>query len=94
MAYTTTEGVPVTPVAIIEMTGNLAIGRYTTMMDYDVNGNLVYIGISRAGWTTADPQWFIKKLTWSGNNLASMTCASGDINFNKIWDQRSSYTYS
>ena len=94
MAYTTADGVPVTPVAVIEMSGNLAIGRYTTMMDYDVNGNLVYIGIGRAGWTVDDPQWFIKKLVYSGNNLISMQCANGSINFDKVWTARSGYTYS
>lgn len=94
MAYTTAEGMPVTPVAVIEMTGNLAIGRYTTLFDYDVNGNLVYIGIATAGRATTEASWFIKKLAYSGNNLSGIACASGQITFDKVWDNRATYTYS
>jgi len=94
MAYTTSDGIPVTPVAVIEMTGNLAIGRYTTKFDYDVNGNLVYIGIAPAGKATSDTQWFIKQLSYSGSNLANIGCANGQIAFDKIWDNRASYTYT
>ena len=94
MSYTTKEGVPVTPVAVIEMTGNLAIGRYTTLFDYDVNGNLVYIGIAPAGQPTSAAQWFIKQLTYTSGNLSGIGCANGQITFDKIWDNRASYTYS
>jgi hypothetical protein len=94
MAYTTEEGVPVTPVAVIEMSGNMAIGRYTTKIDYDANGNPIYIGIARGGSATSDTKWFLKKLVYSGNNLTDMQCANGEISFNKTWDGRSGYVYS
>jgi hypothetical protein len=94
MSYTTKDGVPVTPVAVIEMTGNLAIGRYTTKLEYDVNGNLVYIGIAASGTLTSQPLWFIKKLIWSGTSLTDMQCANGQITFDKTWDLRSTYNYS
>jgi hypothetical protein len=94
MAYVTEEGVPVTAVAIVEMTGNLAIGRYTTKIDYDANGNPIYIGIARGGSATSDTKWFLKKLIYSGNNLTDMQCAQGEISFDKQWDLRSTYGYS
>jgi hypothetical protein len=94
MAYTTKDGQPVTPVAVIEMTGNLAIGRYTTLFDYDVNGNLTYVGIAAAGSPTNAPQWFIKQLNYTGGSLVSILTAQGQITFDKIWDNRASYSYS
>ena len=94
MSYTTAEGVPVTPVAVIEMNGNLSIGRFTTKFDYDVNGNLVYIGIARGGSLTSDPKWFIKQLNYSGSSLAGIACANGSIDFTAVWDNRATYSYS
>jgi hypothetical protein len=94
VAYTTKDGVPVMPVAVIEMTGNLAIGRYTTLFDYDVNGNLVYIGIAPAGTATSSPNWFIKQLNYTSGSLVSILTANGQITFDKVWDNRASYSYS
>ena len=67
--------------------------------DYDVNNNLIYAGFSIPGTAKSVAAWQIRKLTYdASNNLLSVTWpqfntfASRDYNF--VWDNRASYTYS
>lgn len=56
--------------------------------------NLVeYIGIASVATGTGTAGWAIAKLTYSGNNVVSKTWASGTADFDKIWDDRATYTY-
>lgn len=59
-------------------------------------GNLVlYAGRADPGATSSEAKWQIYKLTYDGNdNVTDIKWASGDLLFNKIWDNRASYIYS
>jgi hypothetical protein len=65
--------------------------------DYS-GSNLIYAGFAIQGSSESDRVWQIKKLTYSGANLVSVTWpeyngkASTDYNF--AWADRASYTYS
>lgn len=61
---------------------------------YDSSGNLEYIGKAGAGTPTSDANWQIKKLTYTSGNLTAILLADGNENFDNVWDQRSSYSYS
>ena len=68
---------------------------YTRRVDPDVNGNPVYIGRATVGSLTSVAVWQIMKSTFDvNNNLLSTLWADGDTNFNNIWDNRVSLTYS
>jgi hypothetical protein len=68
--------------------------------DYGMGTNLLYKGLARPGADTSDAVWQIALLTYDmSNNLTSITwpqngngVASSDFQF--IWDDRASYTYS
>jgi len=60
--------------------------------------NLIYAGSARPGVPTSVAKWQIKKLTYSGSNVISVTWpanASGvaSSNFEFVWDDRATYTY-
>lgn len=65
---------------------------------YDGSDNLIYAGFAIPGTATSARNWQIRKLTYSGTNLTSVTWpqinskASTDYIF--VWDDRASYTYS
>lgn len=66
--------------------------------EYDGNNNLIYAGFAPVGSSTSVATWQIKKLTYTGTNLTSVTWpelnskASTDYEFS--WDDRATYTYS
>jgi hypothetical protein len=69
--------------------------------EYDGSNNLIYAGFALPGTSTSAPSWQIRKLTYSGTNLISVTwpqfpyaggIASRDYKF--VWADRASYTYS
>lgn len=59
----------------------------------ETEGSVVYKGYAQPGTSTGTPQWAIQKVTNTGGNL-SYQWASGTRNFDKLWDNRRSYTYS
>lgn len=70
--------------------------QYTLRLDDTTNPLYTYIGESIPGTPTSDPGWRIKRMTnadttilWA--KLGSETISSAE--FNKIWDNRVSYTY-
>ena len=66
--------------------------------EYDGSNNLIYAGFAIQGTLNSAMQWQIKKFTYTGTNLTSVTwpqyngMATTDYNF--VWDDRASYTYS
>lgn len=69
-------------------------------MDYDINGNIIFIGIAtNLVWDqglqayrsirTSDPPWTIKKLTYVGSSVVSIQSLE-----NAIWDNRASLGWS
>ncbi len=55
----------------------------------------VYIAVARPGAREADPEWQIKKLTYDASgNIISITFAGGSNDYNKVYLNWASYTYS
>lgn len=69
--------------------------NYTTLIDYASGANPVYIGKAQIGSATSASSWAIKKLTYDGNdNPTSIKWADGTETFNKVWDDRTGFTYT
>ncbi len=80
---------------------NLVQGTYGDKAfrgDYDVNDNLIYAGFAIPGSSTGDRVWQIKKLTYTDNNLVSITwpeiSSKASTSYSFEWDDRTLYTYS
>jgi hypothetical protein len=74
---------------------------YTTFRGDAAGGTqLVYVGFARPGALTSNPVWQIRKLTYDVNgNVITMeypqnTSADALAEFEFIWDNRTTYTYS
>ena len=66
----------------------------TKKIEY-TSGNAIYIGYALPGTATSAEGWAIKKLTYDANNdVTDIKWASGNIAFDKEWDERATYTYS
>ena len=64
-------------------------------IDYSGGSNPIYIGIASPGTATSENKWQIKKLTFDGNNnITSIAYAGGAPDFNQIYDDRASLSYS
>lgn len=59
------------------------------------SGNPEYIGYAPPGTATSAALWHIRKVVYSGSTttILSVKHADGTPAFNKIWDNRASYTY-
>lgn len=66
---------------------------YTTAIEFS-GANPVYVGEAVAGSAKSGSLWRIKKITYSGSNPIDVQYADGVSTFNKIWDNRASYSYS
>lgn len=67
----------------------------TTRIDYDVDNNPIYIGKTfKAGVVASDDDWQIQKLTWVSGNCTLIERANGNDNFNQVWNDRATLTYS
>lgn len=53
----------------------------------------IYIGEAEPGTLKASTGWRIKKITYSGDDATDIQWAGGNRNMDKIWDNRTSYTY-
>lgn len=58
----------------------------------DVGGTVLYVGEATAGSATSSGVWRIKKITFTGDDIAIQWAASGA--FSLVWDNRLSYTYN
>lgn len=67
--------------------------KLTVKMEYS-GSNPIYIGEAKPGTATSSAGWRIRKLTYSGENVTDIEWADGDIEFNNIWDNRDSLSYS
>lgn len=68
---------------------------YTTALEYDGSNNPIYVGHTLQGSLKSALAWQIRKLTFDGsNNLTDIKFANGSLNFDMIWDNRATFTYS
>jgi len=56
--------------------------------------NLLYLGEAPPGSATSAAAWRIQKYTYSGSNLTDTQYADGDEEFDNVWDDRASLSYS
>lgn len=59
----------------------------------DIDSNNTIIGYAVVGSATSSPVWRIQKLSTSGS-ITSVTWADGNFNFDNVWDNRNSLSYS
>ena len=60
----------------------------------DANGDPEYVGEAQPGTATSSSHWRIKKITYSNRKATQVNWASGTKEFDKVWDNRTTYTYS
>jgi len=71
------------------------IADIITYLSYDANLNVEYIGKATAGSVAADETWQITKLVYDANqNITQVLYASGNKKFDKVWNDRTTYSYS
>jgi hypothetical protein len=66
---------------------------YSKRTDF-IGEDVIYKGEAAVGSLTSAASWRIRKLTISPDGDVSETWASGNANFDKIWDNRVSLVYS
>ena len=66
---------------------------YATRIDF-VNSTTMYKGEAAVGTTDADSVWRISKYAFAGDGDVGITWASGNDNFDKVWNNRASLSYS
>lgn len=59
----------------------------------DVEGAYTYVGEALPGTTTSEAKWRIKRIEEIGDDY-NILWASGTAEFDKIWDNRASFSYS
>ena len=59
----------------------------------DASSTVTYVGLADPGSATSAAVWQIKKLTTSGS-VTTVTLADGNSNFDNVWDNRASLSYS
>ena len=64
-----------------------------TKMDYLGGANPIYIGESVPGTSPATARWRIQMHTYTGTTLTIIAWANGSKKFDKVWDDRTTYTY-
>jgi hypothetical protein len=65
---------------------------YKTEVD-EVSSSVTYVGIAAPGTATSAASWQIKKITTTGADI-EIIFADGNSNFDNVWDDRASLTYS
>lgn len=80
----------------VDAAGNIIQGDkpYTTLLDYNGGNAPVYVGEAAPGSATSAAAWKIKRLSYSGDNLTAVEWADGDTQYDNIWDNRASISYS
>lgn len=77
----------------IELPSDLEM-PYAQQVDF-VNDNVIYKGWADTGTTTSTPAWRIQKITFVGTDEdVVIEWADGNGNFDNVWDNRASLTYT
>ena len=70
-----------------------AVAMQAEQVSYTANNLPEYIGVSKVGVGTGESGWAIAKLEYDGTKMVSKTWGSGSAAYDKIWNDRASYTY-
>jgi hypothetical protein len=75
-------------------------GEVAIRAQNDANGNVLYLGIAKAGTLDAEDKWQISFFAWDANNsITSQTWPQNDegnasTEYEFVWDDRLTYTFS
>lgn len=73
----------------------MASQDYATQLDQDaITPTVAYFGRAVPGSLTSAAVWQIKKLDFGVDGDVAVTWADGDADFNNVWDNRASLSYS
>ncbi len=83
---------------IVDIINNIKIElemQYDKLIDEQVSGSttFTYIGEANPGGVRSNAEWRIKRIAEYANNLTVSVWASNNENFDKIWDDRTTYIY-
>jgi len=67
---------------------------YQQRFAYDTDNQLQYVGLALGGTITSAASWQIREFSYVASNLVSILLADGDLEFDNIWDDRASLSYS
>lgn len=74
------------------ISGTVVSPSYSKQYD-EVSSSLAYLGTASAGTSNSSALWQIQKLSFTGNSV-SITWADGNANFDNVWNNRASLSYS
>ncbi len=57
-------------------------------------GDLIYLGIAHPGTASSEAKWRIREYSYTGGDVVSILFADGNLNFDNVWDDRASLSYS
>lgn len=82
------------PITVVDNNGINVNTKFTQAIDY-VGGQLaVYVGNALPGTGKDEAKWRIQKNLYSGNYITDVQFAGGSDAFDKVWNDRTSYSYS
>lgn len=70
-----------------------ALGTKHTKLIDDVGGGVCYVGEALPGSSTSGAVWRIRRITEIGQDF-NIEWADGDANFDNVWNDRLTFTYS
>lgn len=82
------------PVKIVDDNGINVNREFIKVYDYQGGNLVVYEGKALPGTKKGKAKWQIKKYIYSGNFVTDIQFAGGTDEFNKTWNNRTSYNYS
>lgn len=77
----------------VEVTGQVTLGSSVITIVDEASSTVTYVGEASPGDATSDSTWKIKKISISGS-ITSILMADGDANYDNVWDDRASLSYS
>jgi hypothetical protein len=75
-------------------TGPQETPRLKIKYENDAAGLPIYIGLATPGTGAAASTWQIRKFTYATSVLTDVEFASGSAEFDKVWNDRATYSYS
>ncbi len=73
---------------------NVTDTPFTERIAYNGSNLTEYLGKAVPGTATSAATWQIKKLIYSGNYVIEILFADGDGDFDNVWDNHASLSYS